>query len=228
MAFRNITQPTITEYLDQLDSDKHKLVTFLNNRGFPSSDNQTFTILIPKLDFLPSGNIDVEEYRLKFGYSSWTTVDTTRFIFNNCTSHLQMFYNNTNLTTLPSNIVTSKSTSTKQMCNGCSSLTSISQQDTSNVTDMQAMFNDCTNLANIPQFNTIRVTNMYQMFQGCRNLTDTSLNNILLMCINSNLPETSAHTLYYLGFRSSTYAASRIQALPAYNDFIAAGWTIGY
>lgn len=54
MAEREIPQPTISEYIEQLKKDKHKLVTYLNRIGYPSSDTQTFTYLCDKLQDIPT------------------------------------------------------------------------------------------------------------------------------------------------------------------------------
>lgn len=59
-------------------------------------------------------------------------------------------------------------------------------------------------------------------------MNDDSLNNILKMCINVSSSYSRAKTLYELGLKSNNYPASRIQALSNYNDFITAGWSIGY
>ena len=65
------------------------------------------------------------------------------------------------------------------------------------------------------------------MFYSCPKLTDKSIDNILKMCINA-ISYSGVKTLQILGFSSNDYPASRIQELPSYQDFIDAGWTIGY
>lgn len=249
MARNDIVQPTITEYLNQLDTDKHGLVNFLNSVGLPSSDNDTFTVMIPKLQFIPSPIINVGELGLKLGFSTWTTIDE-RFDFSAVTNFGAMFDTNS-LNSVTSSLDTSSATNMRTMFTNCSSLRSIGLIDTSNVTNMSGMFNNCSSLTVIPQFNTSlvsdmsnmfygatalttvpvlntsSVTNFESMFQNCRNLTNDSLNNILTMCINAS-SYSGTKTLYQLGFRSNNYSAARIQALSNYNDFITAGWTIGY
>lgn len=105
--------------------------------------------------------------------------------------------------------------------------TTVPQYNTSKVKDMSYSFQNCTSLLNVPLLNTSKVTNFRSAFQNCPNLTDQSLDNILQMCINAP-SYTSTKTLARLGFTSTNYPASRIQALPHYQDFIDAGWTIGY
>ena len=136
----------------------------------------------------------------------------------------EKFKNDYNLVFLPL-IDTSNGESMKGLCNSCISLLSISLIDTSNVTNMNSMFYQCNVLSDVPILNTSKVTNFANIFSGCRTLTNASLDNILQMCINSL--ETNK-TLTRLGFTATNYPASRIQALPHYQDFIDAGWTIGY
>ena len=80
-------------------------------------------------------------------------------------------------------------------------------------------------MENIPLLNAASATNMDYMFVGCEKLTDTSLDNILQMCISAT-NYTGTKTLAQLSINDATvYPASRIQALPHYQDFINAGWT---
>ena len=91
-------------------------------------------------------------------------------------------------------------------------------------------FNGCTNLKNIPYIDCSACGSKYDFqgsFQNCPNLTDTSLDNILQSIISAtSYPGTK--TLAYAGFNSTDYPSSRIQALPHYQNFIDAGWAIGY
>lgn len=122
-------------------------------------------------------------------------------------------------------------TSGQYMFNNCSVLLSIPPQfDTSAITNMKNMFSNCTSLKNVPLLDTSNVTgsNAFQnTFSYCTSLTDSSLDNILQMCINATL-YAGTKTLVQLGFESTNYSASRIQALPHYQAFLNAGWTIGY
>ena len=120
---------------------------------------------------------------------------------------------------------TSNVTNMNYTFNNCTSLKEIPQFDTSNVTNMSGMFQQCELLENVPQFDTSKVTNMRDMFNLCKKLTDTSIDNILQFCITSKIEN---GTLQYLGFNSNVYPINRIEALPHYQDFLDAGWTIGY
>ena len=81
------------------------------------------------------------------------------------------------------------------------------------------------NLKDVPQYNLSSAVNMGQMFAYCNNLTNTSINNIINMCIaavnvvNKNLMTTSAYSpLAFTKFNNSYYTAYHSQLR-------AAGWT---
>lgn len=121
---------------------------------------------------------------------------------------------------------TSNATDMTQMFYDCSSMTSIPLLNTSKVRNMSSMFRNCTELTSVPLLNTDSLTNITIMFHGCLKLSDATLDNILQMAINAK-SYTSTKTLVSFGITDTTvYPASRIEALPHYNDFINAGWTI--
>lgn len=137
------------------------------------------------------------------------------------------FRNDTEITIMPL-VDTSEATTMYQMFEYCSNLVSVPILDTKNVTNMRAMFDGCTNLKYVPILDTSNLANngINQMFSSCNKLTDDALNNILQMCINAT--KLTTKTLATVGFYSSKYPATRIQALSNYQAFIDAGWTIGY
>ena len=145
------------------------------------------------------------------------------------TTMKQAFYGCANLESV-SLLNTENVTDFSGMFNGCSQLKTIPQFDISNATNLSGMFTSCSELKNLPLLNAEKVTNFSNMFFGCRSLTDETLDNILQMCINA-VSYTGTKTLVQLGFNSTwanVYPVSRIQALPHYQDFLNAGWTIGY
>lgn len=127
-------------------------------------------------------------------------------------------------TTIPF-IDTSNVTGMSDVFNSCSNLTTIPLLDTSRAITFVNIFYNCTSLTTVPLLNTSKVGNFNNAFYNCPNLTDTSLDNILQMCANSR---ETRKKLSRLGFNATNYPTSRIQALPHYQDFIDAGWTIGY
>jgi len=122
---------------------------------------------------------------------------------------------------------TSSLTSLQSAFESCVKLKSIPQFDTSHVTTMYSTFNYCSELENVPVLNTSGVLTMQDCFYKCTKLTNESVNNILKMCINAT-SYTRTKTLRTLGFESSYYSSNLIQSLSNYQDFINAGWTIGY
>lgn len=174
---------------------------------------------------------------------------TTRNLFYNCrnlekidgisnssniTSCQRMFYYCKKLKEVLS-FNTSNVTSMASMFNGCEELEIAPQFNTSNVLYFDDMFYDCHKLKHIPLYDTSSATSLNGMFalysstlQGPYLLDDESLDNILQMCINA-VNYTNNKSLWAVGIRSEKHIAkSRIQALPHYQDFINAGWTIGY
>lgn len=145
----------------------------------------------------------------------------------NGTSCGYMFYLAAGITTIPL-LDTSEVLDMQRMFGVCNKLTEVPLLDTSNVENMNYMFEECTQLTTVPQFNSSKLRNMNGMFSSCLKLTDTSLNNILAMCSNAT-SYTGTKTLATLGITNQkTYPVSRIEALSNYQDFIDAGWTIGY
>ena len=162
-----------------------------------------------------------------FAYECKSLIEIPLLDTSNVTNMDSMFQYCSALTEIPL-LNTSKVTSMQSMFQYCSSLKSIPQINTSNVTSFANTFRYCTNLMTLPVLNTSKVTNFNNAFGNSYNLTDTSLDNILQMCINAT-SYTGTKTLKTLGISNTTYyPVSRIEALPHYQDFINAGWTKGY
>lgn len=124
-------------------------------------------------------------------------------------------------------IDTSDKTNFRGMFKYCRALKTIPLLDTSNGTSFQECFYDCELLENLPVLDLSKATNIKNAFQYCNSLSDTSLDNILQMCIGATSYQ-ATKTLSFIGFESTKYPASKIESLPHYQDFINAGWTIGY
>jgi len=56
------------------------------------------------------------------------------------------------------------------------------------VTSLSNLFAHDSNIVNIPIFNTVNITNMESAFHSCNNLSNESIQHIVNMCINSNIP----------------------------------------
>ena len=115
----------------------------------------------------------------------------------------------------------------QSMCRGCINLASVPQLNTEKVTNISNLFHSCTSLITLPILNTSKVTNMQNAFYKCNSLSNDSLDNVLKMAIGAT-SYTGTKTLYYLGFRSENQPTATIEALPSYQAFLNAGWTIGY
>lgn len=141
------------------------------------------------------------------------------------------FYNNKTINYMPT-VDTSTATNMRSMFWGCANLYGIAPLDTSNVENIYEMCRNCSNLIDFPLIDASKITSDTKksgMFSNCSKLSDKSLDNILQMCIGmTSLVGSATKTLASLGFVVGNYPESRIQALPHYQDFINAGWTIGY
>lgn len=145
---------------------------------------------------------------------------------NDITNVNSMFYGCWNLKEVPV-IDLSHITACTGCFQYCSQLEDAPLWNTATITSMNTMFANCTKLKNVPVYDTSHITDAKNMFDSCPSLTDDSLDNILQMCINAT-SYSSTKSLLYMGIKSSSYENTRIQALPHYADFIAAGWIIGY
>ena len=177
--------------------------------------------IMPLVDTSTTTNMNYMFYTCS-GLNSVPLLDTS-----NVTSMQFMFMGCTALYNVPL-LNLEKVTSTSQMFNTCINLTSIPQFNTASVRDMRSMFSSCTNLKDIPVLDTSSCTKMTSIVGSCPNLTTQSLNNLLIMCINVSSSYSQTKTLANIGLTSADYPAATIQALPKYQDFIDAGWTIGY
>ena len=142
-----------------------------------------------------------------------------------------MFQNATQIEELDlSSWIPTVATTCVSMFEGCTNLKKIKTLDTSEMQNMSRMFFGCGSLEDVSQmdFSSIQSSGLYYMFRNCYSLTDDSVNNILASCITVPADFTGIKTLSNIGFRSSTVASSRIQALSNYQAFLDAGWTIGY
>lgn len=142
-------------------------------------------------------------------------VGAIEYMFSGCTSLTTV----NNFTHSITSVVTASET-----FKNCSSLvTAPTITNFDKITAMNGFFNGCTLLENIPIYDTSSITSWSSAFANCSSLTDTSLDNILVMCINAT-SYNGTKKLSTLGV-SNTYD-TRIQALTHYQDFLDAGWII--
>ena len=180
-----------------------------------------------KLIFMPDVNMSSVGYMNNTFDSCYLLTTVPALNTSNVESMQGTFVNCRSLYSLGL-IDTSSVTNMNACFKGCESLETIPALNTSNVTNMGYLFSECSSLKNVPLLATSKVTNFNNMFlQASQVLTDTSLNNILLMCKNAT-SYAGNKTLGWLGFSGAYVASSRWQACPNYQDFLDAGWTIGY
>lgn len=138
------------------------------------------------------------------------------------TATYNMFKNCSCLITAPS-FDTAQAVECEQMFYGCYSLERVPYYDFSQAIDVSSMFEDCRVLIHIPAFNMPNAMYVENLFKNCLSLDSESLNNVLLTAI-SMTQFSGEKTLEYLGV--TEYLVDAIMSLPAYQDFIDAGWTI--
>lgn len=145
----------------------------------------------------------------------------------NCTNASYLFFNCSTLANVGT-ITLGNTTNFTCMFQYCSYLVSAPELDTSLGTGFTNMFYGCGRLQNVPIYDFSSATTITNLFGDLSTyLTDTSLDNIL-QTLTSATSFTGTKTLASIGFDNWKYRASRIQALPHYQDFLDAGWTIGY
>ena len=146
--------------------------------------------------------IDVVEYGIKFGRSSFAEVPEI-FDFSNVTNMAQMFDNCGSLQTIPL-MDTSNVTNMSFMFQGCGSLQTIPLLNTKNVTSMNGMFQNCGSLQTIPLINTSNVTDMTSMFESCVSL--------------ETIPELDTRNVTSMnGFLRHFYGMENLTSLPKFN-----------
>ena len=131
----------------------------------------------------------------------------------------------TNLTTATVSGTATSITNASSMFENCTNLQSATVGISA--TNFWGLFTGCTSLTDVNVIDTSRTTNMSYMFQNCGALSTQSRDNVLQMCIGAT-SYTGTKTLANLGFNNNTLPVSAVTALPHYQDFLDAGWTIGY
>lgn len=172
-------------------------------------------------------NLISDNLQYMFGGCKSLTAVSGNFDTSSATSANTCFEDCNNLVTAPSINLTG-TTNCYRMFHNCLELVNVPSYTLTNCTNLQQMFWNCSKLANIGTITIPSATNLTNMFQSTGNsLTETSRDNILQMCVSATA-YTGTKTLANLGFANTMYTAASWQALEHYNDFITAGWTIGY
>ena len=140
---------------------------------------------------------------------------------------MQSAFNGSNLGAIPL-LNTSNVTNMSSTFRACKLFADLPQLNTSKVETFQYCFAQCESLVDVPVLDTSSVTGYgFQLvFGSCPNLSNDSLNNILLMCINTRNVYGNYRKLSEVGLTSAQ--ATICQGLSNYQAFLNAGWTTGY
>ena len=106
-------------------------------------------------------------------------------------------------------------------------ITSLSNYITNKVINMYSICSCCYNLVDVPQWNTSNCETLDSAFSYCNKLSNASIQNIINMCLNSNVTNTSLMNLNTLNQNSplhgtkfnSSYYSNRLA------EITAAGWS---
>lgn len=106
--------------------------------------------------------------------------------------------------------------------------------DTSRCSEFNQMFNNCQYIENLPLLDTSSAVDMVSMFQGVTNqryhLTQTSVDNLLRMCINTTSAYTGTKTLKYVWDNNQSSIPRNLSTMAQnstyYQDFLDSGWTL--
>ena len=166
-------------------SYNHNLYKIKSNVVIWKTDEYRMSELYPStyntMTELPNDRdwIDFVRYRkilsdMFYNCTNLTTIPP--FDTQNVTIMYSMFYNCKNLKKIPS-FNTQNVKIMVSMFNNCTNLITIPLFDTQNVIGTQQMFFNCTSLITIPLFDTQNVTGMSNMFYNCSSLTTVPLFN---------------------------------------------------
>lgn len=187
---------------------------FQNHTSLITTSNLTFSSELSDIRYMYQGCSNLKQ--------------ASKMLYDNLTNISTLFSGCVNLEEVPEFGNTSEVTNMANLFRDCAKIKSVPYFNTPIVQYMQNFIRGCTLLTDFPYLNIPSVTNLSSFVMDTPNLTDTSLNNILKMCISARNMSGSNKTLSYMGFTETNYPATRIQSLPDYENFINAGWTIGY
>ena len=230
---------TIQDYIDSLKSDKQKLVTNLTTKGISGlTGNETFTELAPMVLDIVTPNNQSKSETITSNTTTLIEPDTgyTGLSSVSITTNIQMDlsdYFGTTYTSYPYDLIkkfgyaiTPSSTNMNSAFMNWKGLVEAPSL-TINPINISNMFSGCTELVEVPIYNTSALLQASGTFNNCLKLSDSALDNILQMCASVTSSYVGDKKLSFLGITNATYyPTSRIEALPHYNDFITAGWTI--
>ena len=202
------------------------------NLDFITEFNSTFSgcmscTKFPEITGNRSSGLDMNntfEYCYKLGpeYTfDCTNVQYMSGTFRNCISLKTITFLNMN-----KEDSTYKTTNVSSMLRNCSSLETIVGLNLSSATNISSLFQYCTSLVDIPELSAPLATNASSAFGSCPNLSDSSLNNILALCITMVKISSTNMTLKYIGLTEEQ--ATKCTTLSNWEAASTSGWTTGY
>lgn len=171
-----------------------------------------------------NGGLTVLPDGIHLAYS--TCNEFPNFDMTEIISGYSMFSECYNITTTPNyNFINLINAS--HMFKSCNSLINIPNYCLSNVNNVYRMFQSCTNLTDIPDFYAPNINNIAEFVGYSNNLSDASVQNIINICINSNITQSWQKTLLTNTSQSPFYKTNitndRYQN--RWDDLTNAGWT---
>lgn len=223
---------SISSEITRLQTAKNTLKTKINTKNDSEHQitNETLDEFGDFVDSIPTGGGNTWQVPngLKFTGSATQlpTLDLTNVTGTEGLAN--MFYQCSSLTSVSIINIPSSITSMYECFDQCSALIAIPEIDTSNIKNMSEMCYNCQSLVTVPILDTSKLvgTGFSRAFSFCSNLSNTSLNNILRMCINAVNLSSNQKKLSVVGLTSAQ--ATTCQTLSNWDDFVAAGWITGF
>lgn len=220
---------SIVSQISRLKNAKASIKTAIQNKGV-TVGNETIDTYASKINEIDTAEDYFGEItQSHYGWMGGSITEVIKKIPENLvisSTHIDyLFEGCSSITTIP-NFNLSSVVGTRYMFNGCTSLISIPNINLPELVDATYMFSNCSALTDVPALNAPKLSIMQNMFLGCTALSESSLNNILSLCVNSAVTTEDYKTLKYIGLTESQ--ATKCTTLSNYQAFLNAGWTTGY
>lgn len=197
-----IQNPTISDYINQLNSDLSTLKDIMEEKGVTVTSSDNFTTLCPKVADIGTG-AKLAPTNINFKGCTDSSIDLTYLDTKNMTSMSEMFRNCTNLTSLDvSNLDFSTITNMSSFLRGCPALTSLNLGtiNSSSCTDMSYMFSGSSNITSctLTNIDTSHVTTFVSFF-------NTFGSNTIAQDIARKMVTTSATVMDFMFYDCSSF-----------------------
>mgnify|MGYP003309483511 CR=1 FL=1 len=138
-------------------------------------------------------NINISNCELYQAFTNTNISSINNISLNNCILN-KTFYNCPNLKYIDN--IKFSNCDLLSVFDNCCNLLNITNINISNINNMFATFLYCNSLTDIAYLDTSNVTNLARTFCRCNNLSNSAIQNIINMCLNSNVTN---NTLMNLG-----------------------------